>query len=389
MNQNQKTALWSLGFRPFFLFGILWSFAVMLIWILFLSGHWKHIPYFDQVTWHAHEMIYGFVAAIIAGFLLTASQNWTGIRGVHGLKLQFIFSLWVLGRIWPFVLPEPRWLYALIDLSFFPVLAIYMLPYLGQKKQRRNQGFFVFFVLLFLGNLILHGNVLSDDALLQSRQALLLSVDTILLIIVLIAGRVIPFFTSRAVPGAKLTNRVWLNHLSILITALFLISEFFFGSALVTSLIAFLAAVIHFVRWMGWRFWQSVSVPILWILYFGYFWIIIGFAFKGLEAFLPIIPTIPTHAFTIGAMGVLIYGMVSRVSLGHTGRKIEAFPLIVLGYWLINLSVASRLFLPFLFPQYYSESIQISGWLWFAAYVILFLKFYKILILPRPDGKPG
>ncbi|MCC7460638.1 MAG: NnrS family protein, partial [Proteobacteria bacterium] len=195
-------AIWNLGFRPFFLLGALWSAAHVLLWVLFQGGK-VEFSLNDPLVWHAHEMIFGFSSAIVAGFLLTASQNWTGIPGVHGKKLRWLVLVWVVARILSVASGNIQWLYAIVDLAFYPMLGGYLIPYLGQASQKRNRIFLILFFVLFLINLAIHASALGFFSATYPRTLLLLAMYAIVMMISVIGGRVIPFFTGNAVPGAN------------------------------------------------------------------------------------------------------------------------------------------------------------------------------------------
>jgi uncharacterized protein involved in response to NO len=380
--------IWGLSFRPFFLFGSIISIILMSIWLIFQAGWFNLTGYYDPVTWHAHEMIYGFAASIVIGFLFTASANWTGKKGLHGRKLQILFLTWLSGRFIPIIFQKPNIFAALIDLSFFPLAAYFLIPYLGIKEQRKNQLFFVLFGVLFLGNLFVH---LETLVLLEnfSRKGIMLGLGVIIMIITVISGRVFPFFTKKAVENARIKTNPKIEKLCLFTTFAFIITNSFFEMTIVNSVIALLAAIFHLIRFTGWYPWQARRIPILWILFFGYFWLITGFILKGSALFTGISVSLSTHAFTAGAIGILIYGMITRVSLGHTGREIKADKFIIAGYIFLNLSVLFRVFLPIIAPEKYMSAIYHSGCLWIAAFLILVLRYWKILIGARIDGKEG
>lgn len=384
----KSMSIWGSSFRPFFLFGSTISVILMFIWLALQKGWFNLTGYYDPLTWHAHEMIYGFSTAIVIGFLFTAAANWSGKKGIDGRKLQFLFFIWLLGRIIPFIFKQPNILISAIDLSFFPLAAYLLIPFLGIKEQRKNQIFFVLFGLLFLGNLFIHLDALQLTENL-TRKGIMLGLGVIVMMISVIGGRVFPFFTKKAVQNAKINSFPLLEKLCLVTTFTFIFTNSFFEMTAINLLVSSLATVFHLIRFLGWHPLQSRKVPILWILFLGYFWLITGFILKSLAIFAEISVSLSTHAFTAGALGVLIYGMITRVSLGHTGREIKANKLIIIAYILLNCSVFVRVFLPLISPERYSFAISHSAWLWIIAFALFVICYWKILTTPRPDGKEG
>lgn len=380
---------WSLGFRPFFLFGSAWSSLHILLWVAFQSGYASGIHLSDPIVWHAHEMIFGFAAAIIAGFILTASQNWTGIRGIHGVKLMILVGLWMAARFLSVIGGRFPLLFAIVDLSFFPILGWYLKPYLWQSSQKRNQIFFILFFVLFLNNLIIHANSFHVPNIPSARSILLLSVYIVIIMITLIGGRVIPFFTSNVLPKANPIRQPWIDWASILLTAITGLAVTSFEFSSLTAYLAFLTGLIHFVRWLFWKPWKSIRIPILFILYLGYIWIPIGFFLRGLASLSMILPSLSTHAFTAGAIGIMIYAMITRVSLGHSGLPIHASKPIICGYGFIVFSAITRVFGPWIIASRSLLMIEISGCFWFIAFFIFTIIYTPILWNPRIDGKEG
>lgn len=386
-NKLKSLPVWELGFRPFFLFGSVIGIALMLIWLFFQNGISVNFNYYDPITWHAHEMIFGFALAIIIGFLLTSSQNWSGKEGIKGTKLKVLFFLWLAARVVPFI-SNLKLLNALVDLSFLILSSTFLLFYLSDKKQLKNQGYLFFLSLMFIGNLMVH---LQMVGLVENiaRKGLLLGIASIILIITLISGRIFPFFTNKSVENAKVKSYKAIDYLALLSIFLLIIGEQFFENTKFVSIVSLIAGLIHFFRWISWNPWQTRKVPILWILYLGYFWIIVGFILKGLSGFIGLMPSLGIHAWTVGGISILIYAMISRVSLGHTGRPIKASKLIVSGYIILNISAITRVFMPLYMPEWYVQAIFYSACFWIFAFILFIFQYWKILISPRVDGKPG
>jgi hypothetical protein len=212
-------AIWNLGFRPFFLLGSVWGVLQIAIWVIFQAGWLPSIPYHDPVVWHVHEMIFGFATAIMAGFVLTASQNWSGKPGVQGSNLILLVVLWSSARILSIIWEAQPLLFAITDLAFFPLLAYFLKPYLWQESQKRNKIFFLLFLVLAGTNLTIHLNALGFTNL-ETRPALFGCVFIFIIMISLIGGRVIPFFTTNVIANAKPAQNMWIEKLHLISLAI-------------------------------------------------------------------------------------------------------------------------------------------------------------------------
>lgn len=375
----------AMGFRPFFLLGSVAAVALVFLWAFFLVGFFD-LAGRNMLLWHAHEMLFAFVTAIVAGFLLTATQNWTGIRGVHGKALFFLVLLWFLPRLMFFIPVMPNTFLAAVDLAFLPALAFSLKPYLD--KSGRNKIFYALLTALWIGNLLWHLEILGYTSH-TALEGTGLAVRTLVLMMVIIGGRIIPFFTGNAISAARIRVRPLLEKAVLITTVLFVILGTFFASHKLFAILGFVLFVLQLWRWIGWDPWASRRVPILWVLHLGYFWIVIGFWLMALTPFLSLMPSLATHTFTAGAMGVLIYGMITRVSLGHTGRPIRATPLITLGYVLVNLAALVRVLGPLLAPFYYDRILFVSAAFWVLAYGILLAVYAPLFFQVRADGREG
>lgn len=380
-------APFALGFRPFFLAAGLYAVLMMALWLLVLNG--AVIPgELLPLVWHGHEMVFGFAVSVIAGFLLTAAQNWTGLRTPSGRPLAALFLLWLAGRL-SFLIPGlPTGLVALIDLAFLPVLAVTLAMPILRTKQLHNYPFPILLLALAAANALVHADALhwmSGTA----RPGLHLGVYVVIMMITAMGGRVIPSFTDNKL---RTRARRWtiIEWLVPAITLLALIAALVAPASPVTALLAAVAAAAHAIRLAGWytpKFW---SVPLLWILHLGYAWIPLGFALQALSAAgWNTAAGSALHAFTAGAIGALTLGMMARVSLGHTGRPLEPPPIMTLAFIAINLAALVRVALPLLFPAAYTQVMTMAGLVWIAAFGLFVAVYAPMLLRPRVDGKPG
>ncbi len=377
-----QSPLWNLGFRPFFLLGSILAATFMALWLTFLSGLLRYTGFLPLPVWHAHEMIYGFTSAIIAGFVLTAIQNWSGMRGVHGRKLQGIVAVWLAARVLMLAVHRPHWMVSVVDLSFYPLLGICIVPHLRDLELKLERVLLVFFSLLFFGNLLVHSEALGWISG-YSRRGNLLGLYTAILLIVFMGGRVIPFFTESSIARAQPKKNPGVEAFSHLLTVCFLLSQFFLESTVWAAAVSFLTAGIHLARLAGWYVRRIRRVPIIWILHLGYFSMVLGFLLSGFSNLGWVPAPLAIHAFTVGGLGMVIYGMMTRVSLGHTGRRLIPPKAVVIGYWLLACATVIRVFGPWITVALNSVWIQISGILWIAAFVLFFISYGRILIQPR------
>lgn len=381
--------IFALGFRPFFLLAAFFAIFLMAVWVPAFVGGFAFDTYYGQIGWHSHEMIFGYAGGVIAGFLLTAARNWTGRPTPAGGLLAAIAGLWLLGRILPYF-PGivPHGLIATVDLAFLPAVAVGIGMPLVRSGAGRNWIFLPLLAAFWAANCLVHAELLGLAPNL-ARKGIFLGLNLIVLLIVIMGGRVIPFFTERGLAGAAMKRWPVIEWLSPLSVILFLLAEFFLPDSLLSASFAVLAACANGVRLAGWytpRYWR---VPLLWVLHLGYAWIVAGFVLKAGAALGAAPPQFTIHAFTVGAIGVLTLGMMARVSLGHTGRPLKVGLAMAMAFGLINLSGVTRGFLPILYPQWFTQLIVASGVLWIAAFVVFVILYMPILTRARVDGRPG
>jgi uncharacterized protein involved in response to NO len=297
--------------------------------------------------------------------------------------------LWLAGRVLPFfpgALPPP--LIALVDLAFLPALACALAVPLIRGGQRHNLIFLAILIALAAANLLVHLQE-TGYAAASARPGFFFGLDLIVLVIVIMGGRVIPFFTERALSGV--TARRWsvIEWLAPASALAFALADLALPNSLLAGVLAALAAAANGVRLLGWysnRFWR---VPLLWVLHLGYAWVVAGFLLKALAALDAVAPEYTIHAFSVGGIGVLTLGMMARVALGHTGRPLQAAAPVALAFFLINLAALCRGILPIMLPGFFSQLVALSGVLWIAAFLIFLGVYAPILTSPRIDGRPG
>ena len=392
-------AFFSYGFRPFFLGGSVYAVLLMSLWLAVVATAATGAPdsWFpvlgSPVAWHAHELVFGFAAAGIAGFLLTVVPNWTGELPLSGAPLATLFVVWVAGRfvIW-FSAVLPYSLVAAVDISFLPLVCGAAAIQLFKRPAARNLVFLLILAILTAGNVVFHAAIsglLSVDPLAAVRFGMLVVVT----MIALIGGRIIPAFTHNwlhlnASDGPMPRRLAWLDALSIISIVLFVLTYLGDIPGHWHGLAATIAALTNGIRLYMWRGWATWKAPIVCILHVGYAWIVIGFFLSAVCAFAPSIPeTLAMHAFGAGAIGTMILAVMSRASLGHTGRPITASQQVVVAYVLVTLSAVMRILGPLAVPEFSSVVLTLAALAWTAAYTLFVLVYAPILTTPRVRSK--
>jgi uncharacterized protein involved in response to NO len=378
-------ALWNLGFRPFYLLASLFAAISLLLWVAQYSGLLPY-PYLAGPIWHGHEMLFGFASAVIAGFLLTAVAVWTQQPPLRGTPLVALALLWLAARI---LVLTPFATAATVTNALFPLaVATAIAVPLARTRNYRNVVFIGLLSLLGALALLVH---LASQGLLRVPATLGLKagLDVVLLVMVIIAGRVVPMFTNNGVPGAKAKRYPMLERVALGSIGLLLVADLLQWDAIVVTSVAVLAALAHGARLVLWQPWRTFKTPLVWILHAAYAWIVLHLALRGLAGMGWVAPTLATHALTVGAIGGLTLGMMTRTARGHTGRPLKAGRAELMMFILIQFAAAVRLCGGLVAPEHYMVSIQASGLLWGAAFLLYAVRYWPVLTKPRLDGKPG
>lgn len=383
--------LFAYPFRIFFLLVGGYGFAVVLAWMAFLFGGLALPVGWSPLHWHSHEMLFGFTAAAIAGFILTAVSNWTGAPPVQGGELSLLVIAWLAGRmvVW-FAGYLPLWLVALVDMVFLPALASVLLKILIRHGNRRNLPLGGIIVLLAAANLMMHIGFMSG-AIVWLQHGELLAMNLVALIMVVIGGRIIPLFSANWFRNHQLpvviAVRPLLDRACIVLTAL-LIPAAWVGNIALTGALALGAATFNGWRLYGWKGWHTWREPLLWVLHLGYAWIVVALFLKGLSAFALTPPASWQHALGAGAMGTLILGVMTRVALGHTGRPLKLPSFAWLIYIGITLAALCRVGAALGWFDY-RLGVMFAAVGWCFAFSLFAAIYWPILSRPRVDGRPG
>jgi uncharacterized protein involved in response to NO len=378
-------ALWQLGFRPFYLLAALFAALSVGLWAAQFAGYLPY-AYHTGPEWHAHEMLFGYALAVIAGFLLTAVPNWTRKPTPVGAPLAALAALWVAARV---LLLTPWSVAAAIANIAFPLgVAVGIGIPLWQARNKRNYFFVGLMVLMAVALAMIHLAEL-DVLELPTWAGVQLGLDVVLIVISVMAGRVVPMFTNNAVPGAHARRSQNIERASLGGVVVLLVADLvqLTGTAMIVLCLAL--AIAHAWRLALWNFRATLRAPLLWVLHVSYGWLPVHFALRAAYEAGWVARPLAIHALTIGAIGGLTMGMMIRTARGHTGRPLKADGYEITCFVLMIAAAVVRVFWPIIQPQYYLHSVECSGLLWFMAFVLYLVRHWPILTGPRLGGQPG
>ncbi|GAB3767181.1 NnrS family protein [Ramlibacter monticola] len=378
-------ALWQLGFRPFYLLASAFAAVSILLWGLQFTGHLA-APYLPGALWHAHEMLFGFALAVIVGFLFTAGRNWTGLPTPTGGKLAALAVLWLLARV--LVLTPWGWLSAVANTAFPLAAAVALgIPFV-KAGNRRNYFFVGVLTLLGLGSLAVHLNQLGVVAL-PAWAGIQLGLDAVLFVLCVMGGRVIPMFTINGVPGAASRRHPRVEQVALGSVLALFAADALQAPPLVLGAVAAVAALAHLARWVLWQPWVTLRTPLVWVLHLAYAWIPVHLALRALAAAGWVAPSAAIHSLTVGAIGGLVIGMMTRTARGHTARPLRADRRDVACYLLVASAAFVRVLVPLAAPAFTMEAVLCAATLWSAGFALYFVSYWNVLTRPRLDGRPG
>ena len=378
----RRFALFALGFRPFYLLGAAFAALAVPLWTLVLAGVLS--PPLPGLWWHAHEMLFGFAAAVIVGFLFTAGRNWTGLPTPSGGWLAALAALWLAGRV-ALAVGSGVWV-ALIDLAFLPLAAGAFLRVLLKAGSRRNYFIGALPVLLALANLAFHLAALGVLAL-DPLVALHFALALIVLLTAIIGGRVIPMFTFNAVKARQWSNRRF--DLAALVVTGVALALWAGGAGAWAAPLSMAAAAMQAARLAGWNPWATRRVPLLWVLHLAYLCLPLGLGLLAAAQWELVTHSAGIHALAIGTLGGLILGMITRTALGHTGRLLVAGRSETVAYALVLAAAAARVLTLTVLPAWYTAGLHFAAAAWTLAFVLYLWRYAPMLWYSRVDGRPG
>ena len=385
--------LFAYGFRSFFLLAGIAAMLLVPVWAISFATGTALGSSWPPMLWHAHEMLFGFIASAIAGFLLTAVPSWTGEKGFAGRPLVVLASLWLAARI--LIASSSLWpagLIAAVDLAFLPALALLVARPLLRSRSR-NAPLLAVLVLFWLTDLVFQIGLIRNQPL-QALHALHVGIDIVLVLVTVIGGRIVPSFTSSALRPLGLAhavhNRPALTGLAIAAMIAVTLGDVFWPESRVAGVLAGVAAGLQAARLMQWATWRTLRQPIVWVLHLSYGWLPVGLALKAVALLSgAALAAFWQHALTIGVLATMILAVMTRASLGHTGRKLIVDPLITLAYLLLTAAALMRVFGPSVPGLNYAVVVMWSALFWTVAFALFLTVYAPILCGPRADGKAG
>jgi len=382
---REPFALWNLGFRPFYLLASIFASVSILLWIADYAGV---LPggYLRDPVWHAHEMLFGYTIAVITGFLFTAGRNWTGQPTPAGALLAGYAALWIVGRI---AVSTPYPIAAGIVNAAFPIaVAAGLAVPLVRSHNRRNYFFVGLFIMLGLVTLAIHLAHAGYFAW-PARAGLQVGLDVVLFIIAVMAGRVVPMFTNNAIRGANATRNATVEKASLGGVILLIVADLLQIDPAWIGVLALVVAIAHAARLSLWRPWRTLATPLVWVLHAAYAWVVVYLVLRALAAWGLVPAPLAVHALTIGVIGGMTIGMMTRTARGHSGRPLVADGFEVAAYALVQAAALIRVFGGIALPSLYVDTVVASGLCWSAAFALYAVRYWPILTRPRLDGKPG
>jgi len=377
--------LLALGFRPFYLLAAAFAAVSVPVWLAKYYGGAAGLAHVDMF-WHMHEMVFGFVIAVIIGFLYTAGRNWSGLWTPRGGTLAAIGLLWIAGRVAMCTAAPP--LAAAIDFVFIPVAAWPLYRVLKRAGNKRNLVLVVLLSLLAAANAVFHAARIGwlDISPLPAVQA---AIIIVVIIETMIGGRVIPGFTANAVPGVKPVTNEKRDRVMVVLTVGAGLAWVCGAPAVLSAALAVGAAIAQAIRLLGWKPFRTVHNPLLWILHASYAWIPLGLLLLGLAALGIVSDSAAFHALAVGSTAGLILGMITRTALGHTGRALKAGPSETVMYALIQVGAIARLVAAIDTDGLRNAALVLAAVCWSSAFVLYLAVYGPYLFRARVDGREG
>jgi uncharacterized protein involved in response to NO len=374
------------SFRPFFIAAGIWATLAVPFWLLNYFGIMIVIDNFNILLWHQHEILYGFVAAAIAGFILTAIPNWTGRLPIKNKPLAILVFLWILGRVGFLTTAIIGTITtSLMDLPFLIVLVLVIMREIVSGKNWRNLPVIILISFFTLGNILVHLQIheIIDSAELGIR----LSTFVLSILLALIGGRIVPSFTRNWLAQNKANKfpRPFgnIDKISLISLVVFVFAQVIIPHHQATSLLALLAGLLHGIRFIRWKVWMTLTEPLIWILHVGYMWLCVALVLIGLSGLTDFVPyTSSYHALTVGAFSTMILAVMTRASLGHTGRTIKATLGTTTIFIFITIAAILRVYEPFI-NESGSLILSLSGIFWTLSFALFIFIYFPILTQPR------
>jgi uncharacterized protein involved in response to NO len=377
-------ALFAYGFRPFFLAAGLWAAFGILLWLPQYMGVLTLPTYFRALDWHIHEMLYGYVAASVAGFLLTAIPNWTGRLPVSGWPLASLAALWLAGRV--AILFSARigaLATAVIDVGFLVALAIVAAREIVAGKNWRNLRVLIVLGILIAGNIVFHAEVMLEGG---ADYGVRLGIAAVILLLSLIGGRIVPSFTNnwlaRNRPGRLPVPFSRFDMVTLAVSACALLGWIAVPANSVAGVLLLMAGILQSVRLARWAGDRTVADRLVLVLHVGYAFVPLGFLLLGLSTVTAVVPaSAGIHAWSAGAIGVMTLAVMTRASLGHTGQPLRAGPGTQVVYGAVIVAALARIIAAF---DGSFELLELAGIAWIAGFALFLLLYGPLLVARKP-----
>jgi uncharacterized protein involved in response to NO len=390
----RASALFVSGFRPFFLLGAAYAPLVVATWFAPQAGVWSRLlPAAPPALVHAHELLFGFSVAIVCGVLLTALPSWSGARELSGARLAGLAGLWIVGRVvvWS-AHALPAGLVAAVDCALIPVLGVLLAPAMRGARKRLFVWTLPPLLGLALANALYHlaAALGLDDG---ARWSIRLGLYALAFLYSLYGGLLTPAFTrtllrARGEPAAEI--HVPLEYLTAGSMVALAVADLTGLPGAAVGIAAGVAVLLHLVRFLRWRGWRAAGEPLLWTLHLGYLWFVAALALRGLAELSPVVPRDAwIHAFTVGALGLTMAGLMTRVVLRHTGRALAVSGWMIGAYGAVFAAALLRLSVPLAGAG--AWAITASALLWALGFLVYLLRYGAMLLapsLPRTERAP-
>lgn len=377
-------ALWALGFRPLYLLASLYAALSIPLWALSFGG-WLGMA--RHPHWHAQEMVFGFALAIVVGFLFTAGQNWSGRPTPSGRALQAVVSLWVAGRVLAYTPWAPAAMVA--DAAFVATAAAGLGRALVAGGNRRNYFFIGVLVAMGLAHALAQAVTSGLMAYPSAAPVLQLGLDLMLFVMAVMGGRVIPMFSNNGAPGTDARRDPRLERLALGSIVVLAGADLLGWPPAVGVPVLIVAFVAHAARLVLWHPLRTRRVPLVWVLHAAYGWIVLHLLLRAAAQADWVSMSVANHALTVGGIGALTLGMMTRTARGHTGRPLRAEGAEVAMFVLVLLAAAIRVLVPLAHPPALLHAIVVSAVLWSGAYGLYAWRYGPWLMRARADGRPG
>lgn len=367
--------LFAMGFRVFFALAGLSALALIAVWNRISNGALHIDNYFPLALWHAHEMLLGFTSAVLAGILLTALKNTSKSAVINSDQLAVLSFVWIYGRVVPFysdLLPDI--LIAGVDFAFLPLLVFWLIKPILNTGSYKYFGYLLLVSVMAVGNALIHAQVLGFTVL-SADLGVNLQIALIVIGLVFSAGWVLPSVMERSLSGVIYIQNPLLDVVAVASSIVAFICLILDVTGFLLALTALIALVINAARLATWFDRRILFVPLLWVLYLGYAWLILGFGLLVLAAYQVVTVSLALHAFAVGGIAAISLGLMSRLALGQAGRALKASNVMAIAFILINIAALFLVLLPAVLPDWYSSFVVISSYSWLAAFS-LFVVYY-------------